>query len=451
MPKGTGPARPGSTASTNRFFSIDAASSGSRSLIATFCRRASFVAATTQLADLSAASERGKLLGFNDFIAGMSGAVLAIQGDGNRSDPNDLERAIGKRLPRVTLPDFDYTARQTEKLEIPLAERIAEIRAKKKADRERAAAKLLEASRLADDPGLKRYLELRAQALRTDDYRASDLAWLDMKGNTIEVVIGPIENYEDALFGHKAAHEAFVLVKDQEWSRRLSRYAALLPGLQRGLPVPDAYKRETPGTDSDLNAYDALYYAGDANAGSKTIAINLPNDEQVQLQKGTRRLQLKNSMRAKFDAIMVPIAATLIAPDQREHVTFDAFFGNTMFHEVAHGLGIKNTITGRGTVREALKEQAGWLEEGQKGLDGVIAKRRDLEYRHLIGADGHLVPNTPITARWRLVPADRTLASAIGPPVRVVYADTRFTWRTLAGDVVRAERRPAQRSRAIRS
>jgi hypothetical protein len=239
------------------------------------------------------------------------------------------------------------------------------------AQHERAAAKLLEAARLADDPGLKRYLELRAQALRTDQYQASDLAWLDMKGNTIEVVIGPIENYEDALFGHKAAHEAFVLVKDQEWSRRLSRYAALLPGLQRGLPVPEPYRRETPGTDSDLNAYDALYYAGDANAGSKTIAINLPNDEQVQLQKGTRRLQLKNAMRAKFDAIMVPIAATLIAPDQRVHVTFDAFFGNTMFHEVAHGLGIKNTVNGRGTVREALKEQAGWLEEGKADVLGL--------------------------------------------------------------------------------
>jgi hypothetical protein len=145
----------------------------------------------------------------------------------------------------------------------------------------------------------------------------------------------------------------------------------MLPGLQRGLPVPDAYRRETPGTDSDLNAYDAVYYAGDANAGSKTIAINLPNDEQVQLQKGTRRLQLKNAMRAKFDRILVPIATELIAADQRRHVNFDAFFANTMFHEVAHGLGIKNTINGRGTVREALKEQASALEEGKADVLGL--------------------------------------------------------------------------------
>jgi hypothetical protein len=235
----------------------------------------------------------------------------------------------------------------------------------------RAVSKLREAARLADDPGLRRYLELRATALETDQYQASDLAWLDMKNNTLEVVIGPIENYEDQLFGSKTAHEAFVLVKDKEWSARLARYAAMLPSLQRELPVPPAYKRETPGTDSDLNAYDAVYYAGDANAGSKTIAINLPNDEQVQLRKGTRRLQLKNSMRAKFDKILVPIADQLIAEDQRDYINFDAFFANVMFHEVAHGLGIKNTIANKGTVREALKEQHGALEEGKADVLGL--------------------------------------------------------------------------------
>ncbi len=161
-----------------------------------------------------------------------------------------------------------------------------------------------------------------------------------------------------SLFGYKAAHEAYVLVKDMEWSERLAKYAAFLPELQQNLPVEDKYKAETPGSDADLNAYDVVYYAGDANAGSKTIAINLPNDEEVQLEKGTRRLQLKNAMRAKFDEILVPISDVLIAPDQRQHVTFDAFFANTMFHEVAHGLGIKNTINGKGTVREALKEHA---------------------------------------------------------------------------------------------
>jgi len=235
----------------------------------------------------------------------------------------------------------------------------------------RAATKLREAAALADDPGLKRYLELRARALETDDYRESDMAWLEMKDNVVDIVIGPIETYEDQLFGAKAAFEGYVLVKDLAWSARLAGYAKWLSELQRALPVPEAYKRETPGSDSDLNAYDVLYYAGDCNAGSKTIAINLPNDEEVQLRKGTRRLQLKNAMRAKYDAILVPVAGRLIAEDQRRHVTFDAFFAETMFHEVAHGLGIKNTIDGRGTVREALREQAAALEEGKADILGL--------------------------------------------------------------------------------
>ncbi|HMQ50440.1 MAG TPA: hypothetical protein PKA00_22005 [Saprospiraceae bacterium] len=235
----------------------------------------------------------------------------------------------------------------------------------------RASNLLLQAAALAEDAGLKKYLELRAKALLDDNYQPSDLAWMDMKTNQLDVVIGPIETYEDQLFGYKAAHECYVLVKDMGWSERLAKYAAFLPELQRGLPVEAAYKKESPGSDADLNAYDVVYYAGDCNAGSKTIAINLPNDEEVQLKKGTRRLQLKNAMQAKFDKIMAPIASVLIAPEQRKHVTFDAFFANTMFHEVAHGLGIKNTINGQGSVRNALKEHASALEEGKADILGL--------------------------------------------------------------------------------
>lgn len=230
---------------------------------------------------------------------------------------------------------------------------------------------LLEASKLADDPKLKYYLELRAQAFLDDKYQASDLAWMDMKTNILDIVIGPIETYEDQLYGNKASHEAYVLIKDQIWSEKLARFASFLPELQTGLPVSDIYKAEIPGIDSDLNAYDIVYYAGDCNAGSKTIAINLPNDETVQLQKGTRRLQLKNAMRAKFDIILKPISETLIDSTQRKYITFNAFFANTMFHEVAHGLGIKNTINNKGTVRNALKEQASALEEGKADILGL--------------------------------------------------------------------------------
>ena len=261
---------------------------------------------------------------------------------------------------------------------------------------------LLEASKLAENEGLKTYLELRAQALLDDNYQPSDLAWMDMKTNTLDIVIGPIETYEDQLFGNKAAHEGYVLIKDQEWSAKLARFASFLPELQKGIPVEEAYKKETPGTDSDLNAYDVVFYAGDCNSGSKTIAINLPNDEEVQLQKGTRRLQLKNAMRAKFDKILVPISEYLIDDSQRKHITFDAFFANTMFHEVAHGLGVKNTINGKGTVRTALKELSSALEEGKADVLGLYMVQQ-LHEKGEIDGDMKDYMTTFITSIFRSV------------------------------------------------
>jgi hypothetical protein len=240
------------------------------------------------------------------------------------------------------------------------------------ADELREAAGLLRAAaKLSESPDFANYLKLRAAALISDEFQISDRYWMDVKDNAIDVVIGPIETYEDRLFGYRAAYESYVLIKDLEWSERLSRFADFLPDLQEGLPVADEYKWETPGTDSDLNAYEVIYYAGHSNAGSKTIAINLPNDEEVQLEKGTRRLQLKNAMQAKFEKILEPIADVLIDESQREHITFDAFFANTMFHEVAHGLGIKNTINGKGTVRGAMLDLASSMEEGKADILGL--------------------------------------------------------------------------------
>lgn len=235
----------------------------------------------------------------------------------------------------------------------------------------KASRLLKEAALLAEDESFRKYLNLRAGALLNDEYLESDLAWMDMKSNKVDIITGPIETYEDQLFGYKAAYETYVLIKDMEWSERLSKYTTFLPELQTGLPVPDKYKQEVPGGGSQLAAFDVIYYSGDCNAGSKTIAVNLPNDEKVQLEKGTRRSQLKNAMRAKFDKILLPIAGELMNEEQQKYITFDAFFSNTMFHEVAHGLGIKNTITGKGTVREALKEHASALEEGKADVLGL--------------------------------------------------------------------------------
>jgi hypothetical protein len=248
-----------------------------------------------------------------------------------------------------------------------------------KAELQKAAGLLRDAAKLSQDAGFRKYLTMRADALLSDDYQPSDFAWMAMKKNPVDIVIGPIETYEDQLYGYKASYESYVLIKDQAWSKKLARFAQYLPELQRGLPVPERYKAEQPGSDADLNAYFAIYYGGDANVGAKTIAINLPNDEQVQLKQGTRRLQLENVMKAKFEQIMLPIAKELITEDQQQNLTFDAFFQNTMFHEVAHGLGIKNTLDGKSTVREALKDQASSFEEGKADVLGLymVAKLAD--------------------------------------------------------------------------
>ena len=232
--------------------------------------------------------------------------------------------------------------------------------------------RLLErAIELAEDDGLRKYLEARREALHTDDYLESDMIWMDMKKSRLDFVFGPIENYEDALYGYKTAHEAFVLIKDEKWSEDLARFTKMLPELQKELPCDPKYKQEVPGTESDLNVYDVIYYAGDCNAGSKTIAINLPNDERVHLKKGTRRLQLKNAMQAKFETIMMPISKLMICKDQIDNVKFDAFFSNVCYHEVAHGLGIKNTITGKGNVRKALQNQYSAWEEAKADICGL--------------------------------------------------------------------------------
>ncbi|MDR1757413.1 MAG: Zn-dependent hydrolase [Bacteroidales bacterium] len=225
---------------------------------------------------------------------------------------------------------------------------------------------------VAEEAGMKNYLIERKKAFETDDYLASDLAWMDMKNSMIDFVVGPIENYDDKLNEAKASYEAFILVKDTERCNELAKFVKMLPQLQQELPCEDKYKTFVPGMSSDLNVYDAVYYAGDCNAGSKTIAINLPNDDRVNAAKGTRRLQLRNAMKAKFDRIMQPIGNLIIDPSQQEHVKFEAFFWNVMLHEVSHGLGVKQTINGKGAVDKAMKtEQTTW-EEAKADILGLF-------------------------------------------------------------------------------
>ncbi len=218
---------------------------------------------------------------------------------------------------------------------------------------------------------VRNYLLKRAEALRTDSYKESDYAWMDMKDSKMDLVIGPIENYEDGVYGIKTSYECFILLKDLKKTEELTKYIALLPELQKSLPCQEEYKTFVPGTESDMFVYDAIYYAGDANAGGKTIAINLPNDHEVQAAKGTRRLQLRNVIKAKFDKIVYPIGQILFEPEQQRYLSADAFFWNVTFHEVAHGLGIKETVNGLGSVKDALGNQASTWEEAKADILGL--------------------------------------------------------------------------------
>lgn len=236
----------------------------------------------------------------------------------------------------------------------------------------RICALLEKAVTLAEDPGLKNYLKKRIEAFKTDDYLASDLAWMDMKDSKVDFVTGPIESYDDMFRETKTSYESFVLLKDEARSKDLAKFVSMLPALQKELPCAPEYKTFVPGTSSDLNVYDAVYYAGDCNAGSKTIAINLPNDERVHALKGTRRLQLRNSMKAKFDKILMPIGELIVTPEQQKYLNFDAFFWNVTFHEVAHGLGVKQTINTNESVDAVMgTEKTSW-EEAKADILGLF-------------------------------------------------------------------------------
>ena len=248
------------------------------------------------------------------------------------------------------------------------------------------------------------YLRERAMSITANQYTLSDIKWMTLKSH-LDIVIGPIENYEDKLLGTKTSFEAYVLVRDREWGAKLEKYVSYLPELQANIPVEEAYKPKIsnntgvnqfdengnimPSGDmidiqgypplqkpnaslSQLAVFDAVYYAGDCNAGSKTIAVNLPNDEVLQKYYGTRRSQLKNTMKAKFEEMVKPISQILVDPSQQKNILFDAFFANVMFHEVAHGLGVKNLVADTNkTVREALGADYSAIEECKADVLGL--------------------------------------------------------------------------------
>jgi len=249
----------------------------------------------------------------------------------------------------------------------------------------RAANALERAADLADTPNLQKFLKLRADALLTDDYRASDIAWMDLQDNSLELLIGPME-IEDRLFGIKAAYAASILIKDKEASDKLARYKNFLPRFQKSLPLPEQYKEEHPGLASDIQVYDVFHFAG-LDACTIPVGVAWPDDEEVQLQKGIRSLLLKNVMRAKFDAIFVPIVDLLIAREQRQYTHFDGRFEFVTLHELGHGLGVKYTINGHETVRDALGDLNHTIEEGKADLVGLFIANQLRQWGELTDDD----------------------------------------------------------------
>jgi hypothetical protein len=237
---------------------------------------------------------------------------------------------------------------------------------------EAAAEHLQAAAAVTDNQSLRRFLELRAEAFFTDDYYESDKAWMDLD-SAIEVVIGPYETYEDQLFGYKAAFEAFVCVAQPEDSTRLEIFKSQLPFLERNLPIPDEHKNLDRGVESPIRVVDELFTAGDTRAAVQTIAFNLPNDERVREEKGSKKVLLKNIMRAKYDAILTPIAGRVLPSEEAGNIDFEAFYQFTLHHELSHGIGPGQiVIDGRDTeVRLELRDLYSAFEEAKADVLGV--------------------------------------------------------------------------------
>ena len=237
---------------------------------------------------------------------------------------------------------------------------------------EQAAKAMREAAVLTTNASLERFLTTRADAFFSNDYRKSDMAWMDLD-SPIEVVIGPYEVYEDNLFNYEAAFESFVTVVDRPESEKLAAYAHALPEMERNLPEPEQYKNTTRGTESPIKVVQEIYTGGEAREGVQTAAFNLPNDEFVREKKGSKKVLLKNVMDAKFRQSGKPIALRVLDPSLQNLLSFDAYFNHTLFHELSHGLGPGFVMVGgqRVEARKPLKELYSTIEECKADVLGV--------------------------------------------------------------------------------
>lgn len=221
---------------------------------------------------------------------------------------------------------------------------------------EKASKLLKKAADLSENKEFSNFLNLRANALLTDNFYESEISWMDMETNNIDVVIGPIGSEEDRFINTKTDYEAYLLIKDIEWSNKLKVYSQTVSEIKNQLQLNDNYKNQILFTKSNIGVYDAVYYGGWANSGAKMLSINHPKDGRILMEKGSKKLQFKNVMKAKFDKVLQPISSILISENQRKNVKFEGFFIDNLIYEIADAIVVKTTVNNKGSVKDALKD-----------------------------------------------------------------------------------------------
>jgi len=286
----------------------------------------------------------------------------------------------------------------------------------------RAAALLREAAQIATEPTLKNFLVKRADAFLSNDYYDSDVAWMELKG-AIEPTIGPYEVYEDELFNYKAGFESYVTVQDEAETAKLQKFAGELQDIENNLPIEPKYRNPKLGAMAPIVVVNEIYAAGDGNRGVQTAAFNLPNDERVVREKGTKRVMLKNMQDAKFTRVLVPISKVALRAADQKNVSFDAFFTHILMHELMHGLGPHNiTVAGRTTtVRQELKDTYSAIEEAKADISGLWALRQLADRKLLDPSIAKTMYTTFLASAFRSIRFGINEAHGRGIAVQVNY------------------------------